>query len=158
MRCPSCGKDDDKVIESRTLVQGTCIRRRRSCLGCDYRFTSYERIEEKSLMIIKKDGSREAFDRSKLMRGIVRAVEKRPVSSNTIENLVTEIEDQAIIDSGLAKEIETTALGEMVLTQLYPIDKVAYIRFASVYKEFSNLEEFVTEVKKAGKKYGRKDG
>ncbi len=158
MRCPSCGKDEDKVIESRTLVQGTCIRRRRSCLACDYRFTSYERIEEKPLMIIKKDGSREAFDRNKLMRGIIRAVEKRPVSSNTIENLVTEIEDQAIIDSGLTKEIETTALGEMVLTQLYPIDKVAYIRFASVYKEFSNLEEFVTEVKKAGKKYGRKDG
>ena len=138
-------------MESRTLAQGDCIRRRRECLACGYRFTSYEHIEEKPFMVIKKDGRREPFDRKKLEKGIERALEKRPVSLNSIENIVTEIEDQAILSSGLNKEIETTALGEMVLSHLYSIDKVAYIRFASVYKQFSNLDEFVSEVKKVRK-------
>jgi transcriptional regulator nrdR len=138
-------------MESRTLAQGDCIRRRRECLACGYRFTSYEHIEEKPFMVIKKDGRREPFDRKKLEKGIERALEKRPVSLNSIENIVTEIEDQAILSSGLNKEIETTALGEMVLSHLYSIDKVAYIRFASVYKQFSNLDEFVNEVKKVRK-------
>jgi len=102
-------------------------------------------------MVIKKDGRREPFDRKKLEKGIERALEKRPVSLNSIENIVTEIEDQAILSSGLNKEIETTVLGEMVLSHLYSIDKVAYIRFASVYKQFSNLDEFVNEVKKVRK-------
>lgn len=138
-------------MESRTLAQGNCIRRRRECIACGYRFTSYEHIEEKPFMVIKKDGRREPFDRKKLEKGIERALEKRPVSLNSIENIVTEIEDQAILSSGLNKEIETTALGEMVLSHLYSIDKVAYIRFASVYKQFSNLDEFVNEVKKVRK-------
>ena len=138
-------------MESRTLAQGDCIRRRRECLACGYRFTSYEHIEEKPFMVIKKDGRREPFDRKKLEKGIERALEKRPVSLNSIENIVTEIEDQAILSSGLNKEIETTALGGMVLSHLYSIDKVAYIRFASVYKQFSNLDEFVSEVKKVRK-------
>ncbi len=138
-------------MESRTLAQGDCIRRRRECIACGYRFTSYEHIEEKPFMVIKKDGRREPFDRKKLEKGIERALEKRPVSLNSIENIVTEIEDQAILSSGLNKEIETTALGEMVLSHLYSIDKVAYIRFASVYKQFSNLDEFVNEVKKVRK-------
>ena len=138
-------------MESRTLAQGDCIRRRRECLACGYRFTSYEHIDEKPFMVIKKDGRREPFDRKKLEKGIERALEKRPVSLNSIENIVTEIEDQAILSSGLNKEIETTALGEMVLSHLYSIDKVAYIRFASVYKQFSNLDEFVNEVKKVRK-------
>ena len=138
-------------MESRTLAQGDCIRRRRECLACGYRFTSYEHIEEKPFMVIKKDGRREPFDRKKLEKGIERALEKRPVSLNSIENIVTEIEDQAILSSGLNKEIETTALGEMVLSHLYSIDKVAYIRFASVYKQFSNLDEFVNEIKKVRK-------
>ena len=138
-------------MESRTLAQGDCIRRRRECLACGYRFTSYEHIEEKPFMVIKKDGRREPFDRKKLEKGIERALEKRPVSLNSIENIVTEIEEQAILSSGLNKEIETTALGEMVLSHLYSIDKVAYIRFASVYKQFSNLDEFVNEVKKVRK-------
>ena len=138
-------------MESRTLAQGDCIRRRRECLACGYRFTSYEHIEEKPFMVIKKDGRREPFDRKKLEKGIERALEKRPVSLNSIENIVTEIEDQAILSSGLNKEIETTVLGEMVLSHLYSIDKVAYIRFASVYKQFSNLDEFVNEVKKVRK-------
>ena len=138
-------------MESRTLAQGNCIRRRRECIACGYRFTSYEHIEEKPFMVIKKDGRREPFDRKKLEKGIERALEKRPVSLNSIENIVTEIEDQAILSSGLNKEIETTALGEMVLSHLYSIDKVAYIRFASVYKQFSNLDEVVNEVKKVRK-------
>lgn len=138
-------------MESRTLAQGDCIRRRRECLACGYRFTSYEHIEEKPFMVIKKDGRREPFDRKKLEKGIERALEKRPVSLNSIENIVTEIEDQAVLSSGLNKEIETTVLGEMVLSHLYSIDKVAYIRFASVYKQFSNLDEFVNEVKKVRK-------
>ena len=138
-------------MESRTLAQGDCIRRRRECIACGYRFTSYEHIEEKPFMVIKKDGRREPFDRKKLEKGIERALEKRPVSLNSIENIVTEIEDQAILSSGLNKEIETTVLGEMVLSHLYSIDKVAYIRFASVYKQFSNLDEFVNEVKKVRK-------
>ena len=138
-------------MESRTLAQGNCIRRRRECIACGYRFTSYEHIEENPFMVIKKDGRREPFDRKKLEKGIERALEKRPVSLNSIENIVTEIEDQAILSSGLNKEIETTALGEMVLSHLYSIDKVAYIRFASVYKQFSNLDEFVNEVKKVRK-------
>lgn len=138
-------------MESRTLAQGECIRRRRECLACGYRFTSYEHIEEKPFMVIKKDGRREPFDRKKLEKGIERALEKRPVSSNIVENIVSEIEDEAILNSGLNKEIETTVLGEMVLSHLYSIDKVAYIRFASVYKQFSNLDEFVIEVKKVRK-------
>ena len=138
-------------MESRTLAQGNCIRRRRECIACGYRFTSYAHIEENPFMVIKKDGRREPFDRKKLEKGIERALEKRPVSLNSIENIVTEIEDQAILSSGLNKEIETTALGEMVLSHLYSIDKVAYIRFASVYKQFSNLDEFVNEVKKVRK-------
>ena len=137
MRCPYCGSVDDKVVESRTLGQGDCIRRRRECLSCGYRFTSYERIEEKPLMVIKRNGRREPFDRS-----------KRPVSMNEIENIVSDIEDAAIMNSKGAKEIKSTELGEMVLSRLHSLDKVAYIRFASVYKKFNNLDEFINEVKK----------
>ncbi len=152
MRCPHCGSFDDKVMESRTLAQGDCIRRRRECTVCGYRFTSYERIEEKQLMVVKKDGRREPFDRNKLEKGIERALEKRPISRTVIENIVTEIEDNAVMSAGSAKEIETAALGEMVLSRLNSVDKVAYIRFASVYKQFGNLEEFVNEVRRFQKK------
>lgn len=148
MRCPYCGNLDDKVVESRMLGQGDCIRRRRECLSCGYRFTSYERIEEKPLMVIKRDGRREPFDRSKLERGIERSLEKRPVSMNAIENIVSDIEDAAVMSSKGFKEIKSTELGEMVLARLYAIDKVAYIRFASVYKKFNNLDEFIGEVQK----------
>lgn len=151
MRCPHCGGFDDKVMESRMLAQGECIRRRRVCTLCGYRFTSYERIEEKTFMAVKRDGRREPFDRKKLEKGIERALEKRPVSVTVIENIVTEIEDRAVTNSKGGKEIETTVLGEMILERLYSIDKVAYIRFASVYKKFGNLEEFITEVKKIEK-------
>ena len=158
MRCPYCGCTEDKVVESRTLANGASIRRRRECLSCGYRFTSYEHIEEKPLMIIKRNGRREPFDRSKLERGIKRALEKCPVSMTCIEEIVNKIEYTALTQNKGVREIESTLIGEMVLAQLYPVDKVAYIRFASVYKKFNNLEEFITEVNKAGMQYGKDTG
>lgn len=150
MRCPSCGSLDDKVIESRTMANGESIRRRRECLGCGYRFTSYERIEEKPFMVIKRDGRRQPFESDKLAKGIERALEKRPVSMSMIDQLVTEIEDEAYKKGKAAREISTADLGELVLCRLNSIDKVAYIRFASVYKHFNDLDEFIEEVKKIG--------
>ena len=147
MRCPYCGSLDDKVIESRAMANGESIRRRRECLGCGYRFTSYERIEEKPFMVVKKDGRREPFEQAKLEKGISRALEKRPVSMRMVEQIVSEIEDKAVMSGKVSREISTTELGELVLQRLYEIDKVAYIRFASVYKHFENLDEFITEVK-----------
>lgn len=157
MRCPHCGSFDDKVIESRTLANGDSIRRRRECIGCGYRFTSYERIEEKQFMVIKRDGRRQPFDRLKLEHGIERALEKRPVSSMTIENIVNEIEDQAVMAGKGAHEIQSSVLGELVLAKLNEVDKVAYIRFASVYRHFENLEEFMEEVNKVGGLHGSDD-
>ncbi|PIE98746.1 MAG: transcriptional regulator NrdR [Treponema sp.] len=150
MRCPHCRKNEDRVIESRTLAQGDCIRRRRECVLCGYRFTSYERIEEKPLMIVKRDGRREPFDAKKIEKGLERALEKRPVSRFTIENLMNEIEDQAMMLSE-GGEISSSVLGEMVLANLSRVDKVAYIRFASVYRKFNDLDEFIQEVKKIDK-------
>ena len=147
MRCPYCGSLDDKVIESRAMANGESIRRRRECLGCGYRFTSYERIEEKPFMVVKKDGRREPFEQAKLEKGISRALEKRPVSMRMVEQIVSEIEDKAVMRGKVNREISTAELGELVLQRLYEIDKVAYIRFASVYKHFENLDEFITEVK-----------
>jgi len=154
MRCPHCGSFDDKVIESRTLANGDSIRRRRECIGCGYRFTSYERIEEKQFMVVKRDGRRQPFDRTKLEHGIERALEKRPVSSMTIENIVNEIEDQAVMEGKAVHEIPTSVLGELVLAKLYEVDKVSYIRFASVYRHFENMEEFIVEVNKVGGEHG----
>ena len=152
MRCPYCGSLDDKVIESRTMANGESLRRRRECVSCGYRFTSYERIEEKPFMVIKRDGRRQPFDRTKLEKGIDRALEKRPVATSMIENIINDIEDRAIIAGKANREISTAELGEFVLERLYDIDKVAYIRFASVYKHFEKLEEFVTEVNNLSKK------
>ena len=151
MRCPYCGNSEDKVIESRSMANGESIRRRRECLACGYRFTSYERLEEKPFMVVKRDGRREPFDRSKLEKGIERALEKRSVATNTVENLVNDIEDKAVFNSRSSREITTTELGELVLDSLYELDKVAYSRFASAYKHFETLEEFVTEIKNAEK-------
>lgn len=147
MRCPYCGNLDDKVLESRTMVHGESIRRRRECLSCGYRFTSYERIDEKPFMVVKRDGRRQPFDRLKLEKGIDRALEKRPVPTAMVEQISNDIEDMAIKMGKEAREITTTDLGELVLEKLYGIDKVAYIRFASVYRHFENLDEFITEVK-----------
>ncbi len=154
MRCPSCGSMDDKVIESRAMANGDSIRRRRECNSCHYRFTSYERIEEKPFMVVKRDGRREPFEREKLSRGIERALEKRPVSTSFTEQIVTEIEDQAYAMGKVSREISTSDLGEIVLQRLNTVDKVAYIRFASVYKHFNNLDEFIQEVQKVGNQPG----
>ena len=150
MRCPYCGSLDDKVIESRSMANGESIRRRRECVSCGYRFTSYERIEEKPFMVIKKSGRRQPFDRTKLEKGIARALEKRPFSTGMIENIINDIEDQAIILGKANREISTSELGELVLSRLHDVDKVAYIRFASVYKHFENLNEFINEVNRIG--------
>jgi transcriptional repressor NrdR len=150
VRCPHCGNFDDKVIESRTLANGDAIRRRRECNGCGYRFTSYERIVDRQFMVVKRDGRREPFDRGKIERGVGRAVEKRPVSQMSIENLINEIEDQAAIMGKGSQEIDAAALGDLVLEKLAALDKVAYIRFASVYRHFENLDEFVREIQKMG--------
>lgn len=148
MRCPYCGSLDDKVIESRTMANGESIRRRRECMSCGFRFTSYEHIEEKPFMVVKRDGRREPFDRVKLEKGIERALEKRPVSTNMVEQIVNEIEDETYTKGKASREISTTELGELVLQRMHSVDKVAYIRFASVYKHFNNLEEFINEVNK----------
>lgn len=151
MRCPHCHKNDDKVIDSRALAKGDCIRRRRECLNCGFRFTSYERLEEKKLMVVKSDGRREPFDIKKVERGIKRALEKRPIASSTIENLLNEVEDRATLNS-VNDEISSAAIGELVLSFLLELDKVAYVRFASVYKKFNTLDEFIREVKKMSEK------
>jgi transcriptional repressor NrdR len=146
MKCPHCGSLDDKVIDSRSLANGDAIRRRRECLACGLRFTSYERREEKPLMVIKRDGRREPFERSKIERGLTRALEKRPVSQMSIENFVNEIEDEAAFLAKTSNEISSEAVGSMVLRRLYGLDKVAYIRFASVYRQYETADEFLHEI------------
>jgi len=148
MRCPHCGSLEDKVIDSRSLANGEAIRRRRECLSCGLRFTSYERIEEKPLMVIKRDGRREPFERQKIERGLVRALEKRPISQMSIENLINEIEDEAAEMAKASNEIRTEDIGNMVLRRLHALDKVAYIRFASVYRKYDTLDEFIREIER----------
>jgi transcriptional repressor NrdR len=150
VRCPHCGNSDDKVIESRTLANGEAIRRRRECSNCGFRFTSYERIEDRQFMVIKRDGRREPFDRQKIERGVERALEKRPVSPMVIESLVNQVEDQAAIMGKVNHEISASGIGDLVLEKLALVDKVAYIRFASVYRHFENLDEFIREIQKMG--------
>ena len=147
MRCPYCGSFDDKVLESRQLANGESIRRRRECLSCGQRFTSFERIEEKPFMVVKRDGRRQPFDIKKIAKGIERALEKRPISTDLKDQIVNEIEDEAYNVGKAEREISTATLGELVLKRLNTIDKVAYIRFASVYRKFNNLDEFIEEVK-----------
>jgi transcriptional repressor NrdR len=152
MRCPHCGRDEDKVIESRPNADGTSVRRRRECLSCGYRFTSYEHIDEKPLKVIKRDGRREPFDRVKLERGIQVSLGGRPVSDSVIDDMLQSIEDEAIIKSKNSNEITAAALGEAVLERLYTIDRVAYVRFASVYRMYENVEEFIREIEKLSSK------
>ena len=146
MRCPRCDNTEDKVLESRSLANGESVRRRRECLSCSYRFTSYERIEEKRLMVIKNDGRREIFERGKLERGIQRACEKRNISQVTIEDMVNDIEDEAAMLGKTAHEITSREVGEITLRKLYELDSVAYIRFASVYRQFKDVDEFMREI------------
>ncbi|HHU07739.1 MAG TPA: transcriptional repressor NrdR [Clostridiaceae bacterium] len=144
MRCPQCGYPDDKVIDSRPTDDGISIRRRRECMSCQERFTTYERIENMSLMVIKKDGSRQPFDRSKLINGILKSCEKRPISMQQITKIVDTIVRQQ--ENSLRREVSTRELGERVLQQLRDIDEVAYIRFASVYREFNDINSFFVEI------------
>jgi transcriptional repressor NrdR len=147
MRCPKCSSLDDRVIESRALADGRTIRRRRECIACGYRFTSYERVEEKQLMVIKKSsGRREPFDRSKLEKGIQQAVRKRSISQSQIATIIDELEEQAIHEGMDGHEITAARLGELVLERLHALDPVAYIRFASVYRNFDNVDEFMQEI------------
>jgi transcriptional repressor NrdR len=158
MRCPHCGSFDDKVIESRTLANGDAIRRRRECTSCGYRFTSYERTEDKQFMVIKRSGRREPFDRAKIERGVNRALEKRPVSQMGIESLVNEIEDQTAILGKVNHEIDAAKIGDLVLEKLAILDKVAYIKFASVYRHFEDLDEFLREIQKIDGQKSEKKG
>ncbi len=143
MRCPYCSGLDDKVIESRQNATATSIRRRRECISCGYRFTSYERIVEKPLMVVKRDGRRDPFDLQKIGRGLERSLEKRPVSNDMVEELLHQIEDEAVILGRMSHEVKVEDIGEMVLRKLYNLDKVAYVRFASVYRKFNDLDEFI---------------
>ena len=151
MRCPHCGCLEDKVLESRPLQGGAVMRRRRACESCGYRFTSYEKIEEQPLMVIKRDRRREPFNRAKIQAGLERAIQKRPVARLELERLVNEVEDEVTLKSGNENEIPSNVVGEMVLEKLHLLDKVAYIRFASVCRHFENLDEFVQEIKKLDK-------
>ena len=153
MRCPRCNATDDRVIESRALGDNRSIRRRRECLVCGYRFTSYERIEEKPLLVVKRDGSRrEPFDRAKIEKGVQQALRKRPVGHQQIENLLDEIEEQVTREGMETHEIGSARVGELVLEHLYSLDRVAYIRFASVYRNYEDVQEFIREIKALSKK------
>lgn len=145
MKCPFCGNLEDKVIDSRTNKDGNAIRRRRVCLKCSKRFTSYERVEDIIPMVVKKDGRRESFDREKILTGLKKACEKRPIGMDILEGITDSIEKKLI---GLgAKEVQSTWVGEQVMLSLRDLDKVAYVRFASVYRQFKDINEFMTEVK-----------
>jgi transcriptional repressor NrdR len=145
MRCPFCGHDETKVIDSRVSESQEAIRRRRECLSCEQRFTTYERVEEMPLMVLKKDGHREPFDRGKLMRGLIVATVKRNVTPQELEGLIDGVE--AELHNSFRYEISAKQLGDLVLERLKDLDRVAYIRFASVYKDFQDLEEFTRELK-----------
>src|SRR5215203_464277 len=145
MRCPFCGHIEDKVVDSREAKDGDAIRRRRECLECGRRFTSYERIDEIPYMVVKKDGKREAFERTKILSGLLRASEKRPISVLQLESIVDEVE-KCVQDSS-DRELSTSEIGKVIMQRLRQLDKVAYVRFASVYLEFEDVSAFMTELK-----------
>ncbi|HSR51407.1 MAG TPA: transcriptional regulator NrdR [Acidobacteriota bacterium] len=144
MRCPFCGHPRDRVVDTREAAEGTVIRRRRMCVQCEKRFTTYERLDEIPLMVVKKSGTREAFDRSKLLNGLLKACEKRPVTVQALEDIVDGVEQRLTANRG--HEITTQEIGRMLMDSLVKIDKVAYLRFASVYLEFDDLGEFMKEI------------
>ncbi len=146
MRCPFCGHAETKVVDSRVSESGDAIRRRRECLQCEQRFTTYERREEMPLMVVKRDSSREPFDRAKLLRGLIVASAKRDVTPQQLESLIDGIESE--LHNSFSYEVSAKHLGDMVLKRLLDVDKVAYVRFASVYKQFQDLDEFTSELKK----------
>ena len=145
MKCPFCGHLQDKVVDSRESKEGDAIRRRRQCLECKRRFTSYERIDEIPYMVVKKDGRRERFDRQKVLAGLLKACEKRPVSMIQLETIADTAE--VMVQDSSEREVTTTRLGEMIMNELKNLDKVAYVRFASVYLDFKDVQEFMSELK-----------
>ena len=145
MKCPFCGGEEDRVIDSRSVREGSAIRRRRECTTCSQRYTTYEYIEDAAVTVIKSNNTREPYDRQKLIRGIMLAATKRPVTLEQIEAITTYVED--VLGSQAAREVESSAIGELVMEQLKQIDEVAYIRFASVYRRFQNVDEFTSALK-----------
>ena len=146
MKCPFCSYTESKVIDSRPAEEGATIRRRRECLACQKRFTTYEIIERLPLVVVKRDGSRQSFDRNKVLNGMVRACEKRPVPLQTLEQIAEDIEQE--LQSNLEREISTVEIGEMVMDRLKAVDEVAYVRFASVYRSFKDINTFMEELSK----------
>lgn len=146
MKCPYCGYEDDRVIDSRPTEEGTVIRRRRECSKCQRRYTTYEKVESVPLMVIKKDKTRQPFNREKIINGLLRACEKRPVSIDDVEKLVNEVESQ--LYNSLQREVTTKDIGEMVMMKLKNLDEVAYVRFASVYRQFKDINTFMDELRK----------
>lgn len=146
MRCPFCRSKRDKVVDSRSIRNDHAVRRRRECLKCHKRYTTYEYVEEIPIMIKKSDGRREPFDRQKILNGLIKACEKRPISLEKLENIVTKIESQ--FQNKLVKEVNSKVIGEMVMKYLRSLDEVAYVRFASVYREFKDVSHFMKELKK----------
>ncbi|MBI3603908.1 MAG: transcriptional repressor NrdR [Nitrospirae bacterium] len=145
MKCPFCDENEDKVVDSRTAREGEVIRRRRECLACKRRYTTYERVEESLPVVVKKDGRREPFDRMKILAGIKKACEKRPISTATIEAVTDQVEKR--IQEMSEAEIPSTVIGEEVMKELHQLDQVAYVRFASVYREFKDIDQFMDELK-----------
>ncbi len=145
MKCPFCGHPEDKVVDSRESTEGESIRRRRECLQCERRFTTYERIDEIPYMVVKKDGRREKFERQKVLNGLLRACEKRPVGMSKLESIVNDVE-AFVVESG-ERERSTSDIGHMLMDHLKKLDKVAYVRFASVYMDFQDVREFMNELK-----------
>lgn len=156
MRCPFCSNTDSKVIDSRLSRDDNVIRRRRECESCERRFTTYERIEEMLPLVVKKDGRREPYDRKKILIGVQKACEKRPVSVETIDQVVEKIEKR--LQEAGDKEIPSTKIGERIMSELHDLDQVAYVRFASVYRSFKDLNEFMTELKELLDEEKKKSG
>ena len=146
MKCPYCGYLESKVVDSRPTDEGSCIRRRRECLSCGRRFTTYETVESLPIVVVKKDGSRQSFDRNKILNGMLRACEKRPVSLAALETAALDIEQ--ILQNSLEREVSTGQIGELVMERLKPLDEVAYVRFASVYRQFKDINSFMRELNK----------
>ena len=146
MKCPYCGHPESKVIDSRPADENASIRRRRECLSCARRFTTYETVESLPIVVIKKDGSRQSFDRQKVLRGMIRACEKRPVALAELERIADEIEQE--LQNSMEREIRTEVIGEKVMERLRTVDQVAYVRFASVYRQFKDIDTFMAELNK----------
>ena len=144
MKCPYCGYKESKVVDSRPADEGSSIRRRRECLKCEKRFTTYETVESLPMVVIKKDGSRQSFDRSKVLRGIQRSCEKRPVPVADMERMASEIEQE--LQNALEREVSTEYIGELVMDKLRAVDEVAYVRFASVYRQFKDINTLLNEI------------